>query len=1218
MYLKRLDVQGFKTFANRTHLEFGPGLTAVVGPNGSGKSNVTDALRWVLGEQSARTLRAKKTEDVIFAGSGKKSAMGMAEVSVSFDNSEGWLPVEFDEVVVSRRAFRSGDNEYLINGARVRLRDVLELFEKANVGQNSYAFMGQGMVDAVLSAKPEDRRSLLEEAADVRRHQQKLDDALNRLKQTRENTDKAQLLIAEIRPRLQQLERQARRADEAARLSKELAEALRELFGGQWGQAQEALTAAQAALDQRREAFNASRRELGVNRAGAEQRRAEIQRRRAEIMEREAEKGRLTAQLARLEQSITLDRERHSMLMNRHQELLAEAESLAAEREGMAGESVDAERQREFQVELQAARTALQETRQALDVVERRHSDLRNALMRTEENARRAAGSAQESRNRALRLKSERERLVNESVRLEEQRLAQGRSLSENAEAIRVNTEALASAEAELLAAEEMYGQEQAAAAEGQAGVEATRAALADLDRQKELLEARKQLLEEFSAEQGGAAAGVRAIFDAAEFSARTGGQYNPDVPTISGVIGVVSRLIRVPAGLELAIEAALAENVEAVVIQRQSDALSALRMLVAQKGGRAHVVAEDSLKHQYPVNLHKERGVVGVASSLVRFEGAHRAIVETLLGRTVVVQDQEAAEMILRRGLGNAVTMDGILFRQNGTLYGGAGEGAAPGFGRGEEIAELEAQIAEVSGERERTASRLERSLDGLEALSSAAARAEVHVQTLRNREREVRRALEDARGRLAPLRGEIRWTAEALQRMAAEIARLDAEVVRFEGEASEFERASEAATDSTAQAAELERVSAERAQAQDAVNTASGRVSEIQGELRTLEVLRERQAASVRRVTDLISAKRQQAQNTEREAAALSSRIAAAQADLGQLNERLAALAGADHPGAAELGRWQREEQELTAAVTRLQNTVFEAERALLEAESEVRRYSGELDSLRQVMEAEGYTVSDAGRIVALEEQFEAPPEWLQREDESVADVPPIAGAADADVAALQRRVNSIRNQIRNLGPVNNDAPLDYAENRERYDFLTTQVEDLSRAEEELRAAIAELRELIGVAFDTTFAKVNELFKEYFTGFFGGGEANLQLTDGDDLTAGVDIVARPPGKRVQNLSMLSGGERALTAISLLFALLSNNPSPICVLDEVDAALDEANVTRFAETLKNLSTRTQFIVVTHNRRTIEKADAIYGVSMADDSTSRILSLRLSDVPQRN
>ncbi len=372
------------------------------------------------------------------------------------------------------------------------------------------------------------------------------------------------------------------------------------------------------------------------------------------------------------------------------------------------------------------------------------------------------------------------------------------------------------------------------------------------------------------------------------------------------------------------------------------------------------------------------------------------------------------------------------------------------------------------------------------------------------------------------------------------------------------------------------------------------------------------------MRRVTDLIAAKQQQAQNTEREAAALSARIAAAQGDLGQLNERLATLTNTDHPGAAELGRWQREEQELSAAVNRLQNSLFEAERALLEAEAEVRRYSGELDSLRQAMEAEGYTVSDAGRIVALGDQFDAPPEWLQREDQDAVDVPPIAGAADVDVATLQRRVNSIRNQIRNLGPVNNDAPLDYAENRERYDFLTNQVEDLSRAEEELRTAIAELRELIGAAFETTFARVNELFGQYFTGFFGGGEASLQLTEGDELTAGVDIVARPPGKRVQNLSMLSGGERALTGISLLFALLSNNPSPICVLDEVDAALDEANVTRFAETLKQLAARTQFIVVTHNRRTIEKADAIYGVSMADDSTSRILSLKLSDVPQRN
>ncbi len=1214
VYLKRIELQGFKTFVGRTAFEFGSGITAVVGPNGSGKSNVADALRWVLGEQSGRALRARKTEDVIFAGSARRAAMGMAEVTITLDNADGWLPVDFSEVLVGRRIYRSGESEYFINNAKVRLRDVLDLFRRANVGQNSYAFMGQGMVDAVLSLRPEERRGLIEEAAEVKRHQVRLEEAQGRLKATLENLERVTLLIAEIAPRLNQLERQAQRASEYERLSRELAVALRTLFTLRWEQGQESMAAARARHDQCVEGFQAATRQLQRAEAGLSAVRERLGSARKQLSEREAERARLSYELTRLEQSIALDRERHSMVSSRREELQLEIESLDRERLALSESTID-EGRRELTLdqELEAARSTLAAENESLNRLEAELAASREAVVTTEERAIRARSGAADARARIGRIDGQIARLQREQVEIERRIRDQGAALTAAAARLRELKDREDVLAREFVAAEREQRMLQANGGEALDQVQALKDQVASLERKRETLAARLELLQRFQAEQKGAESGVRAIFEAAEGSARMKeAGYNPETPPIRGVLGLISRLIRVPAGLERAIETALAEHLQAIVIEHAEDAVEALRRLVSQQAGRAFLLPKDAIKHAYPVNLNKERGVIGVASALVRYDGAHRALVETLLGRTVVVQDIEAAQLILRRGLGNAVTLDGILFRQNGTLYGGASDGEGNVFEREQDLLSIPEEISDLDAQLVELRAALETALNRHEQTQTVVARASAHVESLRLRHQELRAAMDDQRLQLGPLRGELRWASSASRRIVEEGNERREEQERLREEAETFDAAAlDMGTDAAERRQALTVFDEHRAALMGRVGEASAIVARHEGERRTIAVLRERQEAAIARIENQASNKRVQARNLELEASVLSGRVESAQRELGEFSQRLSVVNDALGPQGRAVAVLEEEEQAAMKLLTEAQGALLESERRVLEAEAEVRFHSEGLDAVQRSMASEGYAVSDAGEVVTRGELFTDLPEWLA--DEKVeGNVPPIAGGADVDADTLEKRIATLRDRTRTLGPINAEAPADYRENKERHDFLTEQVADLRQAEASLREAIAELQELIREQFGKTFEQVNVAFAENFVQFFGGGSASLQLAEED---AGVEIIAQPPGKRVQALAMLSGGERALTAISLLFALLSVNPSPFCVMDEVDAALDEANVGRFAAALRGLADRTQFIVVTHNRRTIEQADSIYGISMGDNGASRVLSLRMADLP---
>ncbi|HEY4668217.1 MAG TPA: chromosome segregation protein SMC [Tepidiformaceae bacterium] len=1216
MYLKKLSVQGFKSFANRTQFEFGRGVTSVVGPNGSGKSNVADAIRWVLGEQSIRLLRAKKQEDVIFSGTKDRAAVGMAEAILTLDNEDRWLPVDFSEVEVGRRVYRNGESEYLLNGSRVRLRDIIDLLMKGDVGQNSYAIMGQGLVDEVLSMSPDDRRSFLDEAADVKRFRSRIQEAQTRLAATRENMDRVVLLTNEIEPRLAQLSRQAERAADHARLSAELRDLLRAYYGHRWSEAQNALARARGSLDQVTAEDVAAEARVTQLREQIRTLGEEIRKRRDAIARRDTRQTETEQRVTLIEQNTALDRERHAMISARSEEVRLELEVLETEKLNLTSTEVD-EGRRGLEVveEAEEAKALARQTREALEFAEREYStlrsrvqDLRDTGNMAERRASAHRGDIDSARRRLAELDRHAEQLVARRKQALVELIGYGRRFAELQAQL---VEAERQLEAARRAAEDARGR----LSRVQQEVRAYEAASNEDLRQLHHLEGRLDALRRVEVEHDAVASGTRSVLimgQALIEGIEPGSLGEP--PEVEGILGLLSRQIKVPPGLELAINAALEQRLHSVLVESEEQAFKAIELLQQRRHGRAQFLALESVRHVYPLNLQKERGVVGVAAKLVRCEARLRPLVDTLLGRVIIVEDRATASRMIRRSLGSVVTVDGLFIEQSGVVTGGATGSEESAFRRQQELEELPRLISEL---RERTSvstQQLENAHHAIEQLSTLAQEEEADYNDLRRHLEKVRVEVSRERDRLLRIRrelGSIHGRRDDIEKDRATaldlIAQAEAALASLQSHGDEDTAAITAAEE------DLRAATERREAALRAVADASARVATVEGERRTIEAMREQHEKAIERLANQISARRLQARNLELEAGVIEERLRKHSAELETVRLEQARSSDDAAPDRDELHRLENHERQVQEEFAESQASLLQAERRRLDIEAEVARLLDQLDSMRVEMEREGLAPDRTGNIVGIDEAMVASPLF----GDAVQQSPRIQGGALIDVDETRSRIEEVRRQIRRLGPINAEAPEDYRESQERYEFLTTQMRDLEDAQIQLRQAIAELNEEIRVRFGATFEKVNTAFGEYFSSFFGGGQAQLLLTNPENIAeAGVEIEAQPPGKRLNSLTLLSGGERSLTAVALLFALLSANPAPFCVLDEVDAALDEANVGRFTQALARLAEKTQFIVVTHNRRTIEIADAIYGVSMGRDGVSKVLSLKLSDLPQ--
>lgn len=1204
MYLKRLEIQGFKTFAARTVFEFRPGITAVVGPNGSGKSNIADAVRWVLGEQSYATLRSKRTEDLLFSGGGRRAPAGLAEVSLTIDNSDRLLPLPYGEVTLTRRATRAGDNEYFINRSRVRLRDLQEAVGPLG---GSYTIINQGLVDSALTLRPEERRRLFEDAAEISVFESRKHDAERKLRETEANLERCEDVLAELEPRLRSLKRQAGLARSYRELAAELRLLLVHHYVDQWHAAQFSLAQSTAAEQQLTDALHARRAEQAAATLGLRTAREQLRALRDRLAALHAESSALHARAEAIQRDLAVGNERQAALIRRGEEFERSLNEFDLRREELDRErTAVAERLAAAEANLAEQRAAVTAAEHALAAREHERRTAQRAIEAAQRTELAAAAALHERHRRAEQLAAQHQRLLDaqsgaaNALATATQALAERLAAAEQAQAQRAAAEQARQATAQAA--------EQARHTLDRLRAERTRAdeALAHARRAVADTEARLETLTRLQRSYAGTFAGVRAAMQWAEAQRRAG-------------FMLVSALIRTPAHLETAVEVALGSRLQNIVVERWADAEDAIEALRHGGQGRATFLPLDTIRRPGPDERRPgpdADGVLGIATDLVEFDQHYRPVIQYLLGRTLVVADLPTARRELKRLSGGwaLVTLAGEQVSSGGAVTGGAQVKETGTLRRERELRELPT-LAERQRAAADQAQQARAQLDGqvaaaereLREAEAAHQRAGHDLDTLRAALDHTRRAADQAESERDLQRRRHEQSAAALAELAEQHAALQAEQAQLaEREAQAHAQLEQLrAEDHGRQAAEHElqaRATSLRAVAAAAEGEARAEQALLQSNTQNCTRLAEQRAAGVRRVDELVA-----------ERAALDAQLHALQASHAALLAQIDALRLHIGPSEAEQARLEAEQARLERHEAELTSTLLAAESAHSRAAVELQRARDRLDAIWE-------------RAAADDIDIEA-----QTPDPAPAAVPaPEPGSAESQAAddpaaeTLEQRIKTLKARIQRLGVVNPLALEEFEQESQRHTFLTSQIADLRQAQAALRELIAELDSAMQMRFEATFRAVAAEFEQSFTRLFGGGQAQLLLTRANGTPSngngdapenagglGVEIVARPPGKRQQTLALLSGGERTLTASALLFAILKVNPSPFCVLDEVDAALDEANVGRFREALLDLGAQTQFLLVTHNRGTIEAADTIYGVSMGDDGASKVLSLRL-------
>ncbi|MDK2855119.1 MAG: chromosome segregation protein [Bacillota bacterium] len=1178
MYLERLTIQGFKSFAERLELVFEPGISAIVGPNGSGKSNIVDAIRWALGEQSLHALRGERLEDIIFSGSDHRRAHGLAEVTLTFANADGGLPVPYSEVVITRRAYRSGSSEFLLNGVPCRLRDIQELFWDTGLGREGYSFIGQGRVEEVLNLKPEERRVFLEQAAGVWKYRQRKKEATAKLAEIDQDLLRLGDLLAELERQREPLAEEARRAaiyQERARRLRELKvflglSELRDLEG-QLKEAEEELQAAKA--------------ELAALTGRRSQMEARLEEDKLKLAEKEACWEDLRKSARRLEEEITLLTKSLDELAAAGRERAARLEALALRRAEMEGEKAGllnlALKEKK---EREAVCADLKEKGALLHELERKLTDI--------EAERAAAGRELAARReKAIALMSERALQANalkafehEEARLNERRervLATGRAAAERlAELGRAREEeiaALAAAEKELAS---LAAKREACAEElGRARemLEAVRSRHTEswrsLERLKMELATEKKMAESYE----GYGQGPRAVLSA----------------RLPGIHGAVANLLEVPAGLELALEAALGAAQEYLVAETDEDAAVAIAWLKEKKVGRATFLPLNTVRPAEPRpeerRLAGRADVIGWAAELVSFAPEHRPVVQHLLGRVLVARTLDAARAVARAAgfRLKIVTLEGDLLSPGGSMSGGSRRRERHSLlARARRLRELEEAVAA-----------------GQEKLACSEA------------------ALEAARARVAGLEADLARLAEEIRQKEEAVAERRRRLAHYEAQLTETQR-SHATWEEEATALEqaLIEVAGKRAKAENERKRLEAEVGRWEAETRAWEEKEAELGAEAEALREQVTQLRLAIAAAEEKAKQLARREEERKAALDRLEQELEAqrqrareLTELEEAAAYERRRLEGEKaakQEAGALeqekVARLAAEVEELKAALGEGEKAVRSLRRQEEEMRQEVYEREVT---AQRLTA---QIEA----TQRRLFETLGVPVGAPLPEVgvDIPAAEAEVERLEGELASLGEVNLQAPKALAELKERYDFLSRQVSDLEAARASLERMMREIDRTVLNRLEDTYAKLRANFQEVFKRLFGGGQADLVLTGTKDLlTAGVDIWAQLPGKKMQPLSLLSGGERALTAIAFLFALLRSKSTYLCVLDEIDAALDEANAARFLNYLEELAQDTQFIMITHRKQAMLRARSLYGLAMGASGASRLVSIRLEE-----
>lgn len=1185
MVLKSLEMQGFKSFPDKTQLNFGKGITAVVGPNGSGKSNISDAVRWVLGETSSKSLRGSKMEDVIFGGTSTRKALGFAQVQLTLDNTDGTLKDKGDIVTVSRRYYRSGESEYKIDGENVRRRDIRELFMDTGLGADGYSMVGQGKIDSIISAKNEDRRELFEEAAGISRFRHKRTDAQRRLEQAQENLVRLLDILGELESRVGPLKVQSEKAAQFLELSEEK----KELEIGVWLQKIERFTNDLREQEHRIDAANASYE-------GCENELKSIE---AEIENVINETTKINAQIEDVRsssQSFEEEALRKDAQINVLQANLTHNEDtinrLKSDIEGAneTGATID-QRIADEERRLADNEQKNAELRKTLEDVTHQGEELMNSneeysRMTVELNKKISAltlamsddkvrcSGASSSIEEIEQRKGTVDEALQQSEKALETTLAQQRESEENMaflqNRIDENKNSLSGYQLKLKSKTE-------AAEKIKEQLEKTAA-------QRDQKQSRARLLSDLEKNMEGFSGAVKAVIQQSRAKA------------LGGIDGVLSRLITVENAHSTAIEVALGAAMQNIVTENEADAKRAILYLKQNNLGRATFLPVSNIKGRTleEKDLDDQYGFVAVASDLVKCDTKYKEILSNLLGRTVVVEDMDCAIGMAKRyhNRFKIVTLDGQVINPGGSMSGGSRAKGAGVLSRANQIEELVEEAKKLDDQ-------------------------------CREIQSEYKTAVEQANFAAASLQG-----AEADMKQAQE------DMIRAQGDYKLIcEKRSSIEAQQKSLREEKENASARIISLQHELETAQKRVKE--GEEAIAEA--EKELQSTGEGADEIAQKReeirQKIQEINLQLVTLAKDSETAKITIEDLNSRKNSEKDRVQSTLEEIAAIEKQSDELRASVNEIKKAAddlrSQAQNAVdsvkekIEQRNDLEKRSSELRLLERNKSQEreklsGELVRLDERKIAMRKEYDELNDMLFEQYELTRREAQALGIVIENMSEAKKRLHEIKVAIKKLGSINVGAIEEYKEVSERYTFLKEQIDDIEKSKSELNKIIEDLTVSMSEKFLTQFNKINSEFAVCFTDFFGGGKGELVLEEPDNcLESAIEIKIQPPGKSVQNINLFSGGEKSLAALALLFSVLKVTPSPFCIYDEVEAALDDVNVERFAKYMRKMTDNTQFISITHRRGTMEEADVLYGVTMQEKGVSKLLELQTAELAEK-
>ena len=1183
MYLKALEIQGFKSFPDKTVLTFGEDITAIVGPNGSGKSNISDAIRWVMGEQSTRALRGGKMEDVIFGGTAQRRQTGYAEVSLILDNTSHIFPMDESEVMVTRRYYRSGESEYYINRRSVRLKDVNELFMDTGLGREGYSIIGQGKIDEILSVKSADRREVFEEAAGISRYRHRKEEAERKLAHTDENLVRVNDKIAELELQVEPLWEQSKRARKFLVLRDEL----KGLEVSVWLDTLERLRASHIKLDAD---YQEAARQKEEARVALERLYAAAEALSAQMREKDVEADRLRfesqsreAAAAELESAIAVLKNNVQNNLDNAQRIRADLDQQEGRADSLAGQiGQRQERLAEIEDKLTRMREELrgkseqaQEAAQSAGTLARELEELRQKEAMETATAAEAkallsalAAAAQEVLDR--------DETVRQELRELDSRLEEGRAAQRQAR------KALAKAVEERDAVQNVISGYALRLESRRKKAEQARERHMKLQMDENALSSRVKMLTEMEKLHEGYSKAVKLVMGEAQRG------------SLQHIHGPVADLLKVPEEYTVAIETALGGAMQNLVVDREEDGKAVIQYLKRRDAGRATILPLSSIRPgelREGQALRREPGFVGVGDQLISFQPQYRNVFSNLLGRVAVMEDLDHAIAAARKyGYKfRIVTLDGQVLNPGGSMTGGSASRSAGILSRANELERLNEQ---GRGLREQLA----QAAKALEEADREAAAAGYEMETAQSQLRE--------------------WE-DAILKAEGEAAHCDSVVADLERQSS-------------SQREELEQLKSRSAQIESDTRGARSRIQELEG---AAAALKSEAEGKVRGQTDL----QDRSARITRELSELTASLAALEAEqettaksLGELKSLRDDMAGDREQNQALIGQYEEKNRQFTQEIgektarlqeLRAENQVRSEEIRALGDEKlalEGQRNQADKDSRAKndellAMEREVSILEQRKVAAAMEEKqlldklwetYELSHEAAKQHRVEIESVP-----------KASRRIGELKRAISSLGSINLGAIEEYQRVNERYTYLTDQRDDVQRAKGELEEIIADITGEMKTIFAREFQTIDQAFGQTFTELFGGGKATLELEDPEDiLNCGIEIKVQPPGKALKIITLLSGGEKAFVAIALYFAILKVRPTPFVVMDEIEAALDDNNVARFAHYMRSMADKTQFIVITHRRGTMEEADVLYGVTMQEQGVSRMLTINLNDV----